>query len=81
MSANLLKHEEKSMVLSQKITLMKNQMMEYNRHIGIDRKFGAVRCQTLKNYPVTVSPPFSLTLVWYSSPLKRTKARANETRT
>lgn len=55
MSANLMTHEEKSRIQSQKITLMKNQMMEYNRYIGMDRKYGAVRCQTLKNYPVTVS--------------------------
>ena len=32
MSANLLKHEEESQTLSQKLTLMKNQIMEADRH-------------------------------------------------
>jgi len=34
---------------------MKNQIMEYDRHMGMDRKYGAVRIQTLKNTAVTVS--------------------------
>ena len=29
--------------------------MEYDRHVGMNRKYGAVRIQTLKHYPVTVS--------------------------
>lgn len=34
---------------------MKNQIMEYDRSVGMDRKYGAVRIQTIKNTPVTVS--------------------------
>jgi len=59
MSSNLLKHEDQTMNMSQKLILMKNQVMEYDRHIGMDRKFGAVRITTLKNYPVTVSDSIS----------------------
>ena len=29
--------------------------MEYDRHVGMGRKYGAVRIQTLKSVPVTVS--------------------------
>lgn len=42
-SKNLLKHEDESMTMSQKLTLMKNQIMEHDRHQGMDRKYGAVR--------------------------------------
>jgi len=55
MGQNLLHHEEESMKMSQKLTLMKNQIMEYDRHVGMNRKYGAVRIQALKNTPVTVS--------------------------
>lgn len=55
MSENLMKHEEDSMHLSQKLALMKSQIMEYDRFIGMDRKYGAVRIQLMKNFPVTVS--------------------------
>ena len=55
MSDNLLRHEDEQMTMAQKLALMKNQIMEYDRYIGIDRKYGSVRIQTLKNYPVTVS--------------------------
>jgi len=29
--------------MSQKLTLMKNQIMEYDRYVGMNRKYGAVR--------------------------------------
>lgn len=60
MSSNLLRHEDSTATMSTKLTLMKNQIMEYDRHIGMDRKYGAVRIQTLKNYPVTVSLTYLL---------------------
>ena len=41
--------------MSQKLTLMKNQIMEYDRYVGMNRKYGAVRIQTIKHHPVTVS--------------------------
>jgi hypothetical protein len=55
MGENLLHHEDDSMRLTQKLTLMKNQIMEYDRYVGMNRKYGAVRIQTIKNTPVTVS--------------------------
>ena len=55
MGENLLKHETESMEMAQKLTLMKNQIMEYDRHVGMNRKYGAVKITTLKHIPVTVS--------------------------
>lgn len=55
LSENLLKHEDESMEMSQKLTLMKNQILEYDRYVGMNRKYGAVKVQTIKNIPVTVS--------------------------
>lgn len=34
---------------------MKNQIMEYDRYVGMGRKYGAVKISTLKNIPITVS--------------------------
>lgn len=53
LSNNLLKHENESMEMAQKITLMKNQMLEYDRFVGMNRKYGAVKVQTLKSTPIT----------------------------
>jgi len=49
MSANLLRHENDSMEMSQKLTLMKNQIIEYDIYVGMNRKYGAVKIQTIKN--------------------------------
>ena len=43
MGENLMKHEQESMHMAQKLTLMKNQIMEYDKHVGMGRKFGAVK--------------------------------------
>jgi len=43
MSENLLKHENDSMEMSQKLTMMKNQILEYDRYVGMNRKYGAVK--------------------------------------
>jgi len=32
---------------------MKNQIMEYDRYVGMGRKYGAVKVTTLKNTPIT----------------------------
>ena len=56
MGENLMKHETESMMQAQKLTLMKNQILEYDRYIGMGRKYGAVKINALKNIPVTVSP-------------------------
>lgn len=53
LSKNLLKHENDSMQMAEKLTVMKNQMLEYDRFMGMNRKYGAVRIQTIKNTPVT----------------------------
>ena len=55
MSDNLMKHEVDNMEMERKLTLMKNQVMEYDRHLGMNRKYGAVKISTLKNIPCTVS--------------------------
>jgi DNA repair exonuclease SbcCD ATPase subunit len=55
MGENLLKHEDDSMRLIQKLAMMKNQILEYDKYVGMNRKYGAVRVQALKNTPVTVS--------------------------
>jgi hypothetical protein len=73
MGENLLHHEEESMKMSQKLTLMKNQIMEYDRHVGMNRKYGAVRIQALKNTPVTVSK-FS-NLIYFSLNSYKTKVK------
>ena len=49
MGENLLKHESESMHMAQKLTLMKNQIMEYDKYVGMDRKFGAVKIGNLKS--------------------------------
>ena len=43
MQENLISHENDSMQMSQKLTLMKNQIMEYDRYVGMGRKYGAVK--------------------------------------
>ena len=79
MSVSLMKHEEESMHLSQKLALMKSQIMEYDRFIGMDRKYGSVRIQTLKNYPVTVSFIVEVNRL-YSSNYKKIKHKGRKTK-
>ena len=55
MGENLMKHESESMQMAQKLTLMKNQIMEYDKHVGMNRKFGAVKVSGLKSLACTVS--------------------------
>ena len=55
MGQNLMKHESESMQMAQKLTLMKNQIMEYDKHVGMNRKFGAVKAGNIKSTPCTVS--------------------------
>lgn len=55
MGENLMKHESESMQMAQKLTLMKNQIMEYDKHVGMNRKFGAVKISSLKSQACTVS--------------------------
>lgn len=43
------------MQMAQKLTLMKNQIMEYDKHVGLNRKFGAVKQGQIKPTACTVS--------------------------
>ena len=60
MGENLIKHESESMQMAQKLTLMKNQIMDYDKHVGMNRKFGAVKHGGLKVQACTVSNQFNL---------------------
>jgi hypothetical protein len=55
MADNLMKHEQESQLAHQKLTLMKNQILEYDKHVGMSKKFGAVKHAKLKYSPVTLS--------------------------
>lgn len=41
--------------MAQKLTIMKNQMMEADSCVGMSRKYGAVMICTIKDVPCTVS--------------------------
>lgn len=64
MGENLMKHESESMQMAQKLALMKNQIMEYDKHVGLNRKFGAVKQGQIKAQACTVShhPYFTILL-------------------
>ena len=55
MGENLIKHESESMQMAQKLTLMKNEIMEYDKYVGMNRKYGAVRQGSSRLYACTVS--------------------------
>ena len=64
--------------MSQKLTLMKNQIMEYDRYVGMNRKYGAVRIQTIKHHPVTVSffeDLYLFVFIFSSNSLKKNKRK------
>ena len=54
MSENLMKHETESMQMAQKLTLFKNQIMEYDKYVGTNRKFGAVKKGGMNVMPCTM---------------------------
>lgn len=54
MGENLMKHESESMQMAQKLALMKNQIMEYDKHVGLNRKFGAVKQGQIKAQACTI---------------------------
>ena len=55
MGENLIKHESESMQMAQKLTLMKNEIMEYDKYVGMNRKYSAVRQGSSRLYACTVS--------------------------
>ena len=54
MSKSMLGHEKESMEMAQKLTLMKNQIMESNAADGMLRRYAAVRLGTIRHHPCTV---------------------------
>ena len=40
--------------MGQNLSLMKNQILEYDKYVGTNRKYGAVKIGTLKNVPITL---------------------------
>ena len=55
MQQQLIAHEEESAQLANKLSVMKQEMMENEMGFGMDKKFGCVRIHTLRNSPCTVS--------------------------
>lgn len=55
MTSSLLRHEEESAELAEKMTMLKNQMMESDMASGIRRKYTAVRVGAIRQIPCTVS--------------------------
>ena len=54
MSQNLIKHEKESMELASKLALMKNQILLNDAFKGMQRKYGGVKINKIKDVPVVV---------------------------
>ena len=54
MGQTLIKHETESMHMSQKLTLMKNQILEYDKSVGMNKKYGAVKHGSIRYIPCTL---------------------------
>lgn len=54
MNENMIRHETESADLAQKLTLMKNQIMEFNMGVGMNKKYAAVKIGTIKHMPVSL---------------------------
>lgn len=52
---SLLNHEEESAQLANKLSCLKQQMMENETGYGLEKKFGCVKVMTLRSVPCTVS--------------------------
>jgi len=57
MSKSMLHHERESMEMAQKLTLMKNQIMENDAAAGMMRRYASVRLGKIRHHPCTVSIP------------------------
>ena len=55
MAKNMLAHEQESMDMAQKLTLMKNQIMENDAANGMMKRHPAVRLGRIRHHPCTVS--------------------------
>ena len=54
MSSSLLRHEQESKELAEKLTIMKNQIMETQVGKAIKKKFPAIKIGSLKSEPAFV---------------------------
>ena len=54
LNQSLLDHEKESMRMSQKLSLMMDQILEYDAYVGTKRKFGGVKINNFFNEPVTL---------------------------
>ena len=43
MTKSMLEHERESSDMAQKLTIMKNQMMDYDSDVGMKRKYAMVK--------------------------------------
>lgn len=57
MSNSMLLHEQESMDMAAKLTLMKNQILEADAEAGMKHRYAAVRLGTIRHHPCTVSNP------------------------
>lgn len=55
MGQSMLAHEKESAEMAQKLTLMKNQIMENDTGFGMSKRYGCVRKGRFKNEACTVS--------------------------
>ena len=55
MSDTLMKHEKNSAELTQKLAMMKNQIMEKDAFKGMGRKYAGIKICTMKDIPVYVT--------------------------
>ena len=54
MNNNMLHHEREERELAQKLTLMKNQIMESDASNGMNKRYAAVRLGTIRHHPCTI---------------------------
>lgn len=54
MVSQLFEHEKEQADMAEKMTFMKNAMMQHDMGVGMARTYGCVKLQTLKNIPVTI---------------------------
>lgn len=54
MNENMIRHETESSDMANKLTLMKNQIMEFNLGMGMNKKYAAVKIGTIKHMPCSL---------------------------
>jgi len=61
---SLMNHEEESAQLANKLSELKQHMMENETWSGMEKKFGCVKVMTLRSIPCTVSLCFNKILLY-----------------